>query len=154
MYHTLLGEQGFRKGMDLYFKRHDGQAVTCDDFRAAMADANGVDLEQFALWYSQAGTPLLQISSQYDAAAQRYALTVKQSCRAVAGLPAPQALHIPLALGLVGADGQDLPLQLEGEDHAQTGTRVLDIKQANKPLSSSMWRKSRYLPCCAVSRHR
>jgi aminopeptidase N len=84
------------------------------------------------LWYSQAGTPLLQISSQYDAAAQRYALTVKQSCRAMAGLPAPQALHIPLALGLVGADGQDLPLQLEGEDHAQTGTRVLDIKQAEQ----------------------
>ncbi|WP_287881305.1 aminopeptidase N [Aquitalea sp.] len=129
MYHTLLGEQGFRKGMDLYFKRHDGQAVTCDDFRAAMADANDVDLQQFALWYSQAGTPLLQVSSQYDAAAQRYALTVKQSCRAVAGLPAPQALHIPLALGLVGADGQDLPLQLEGEDYAQAGSRVLDIKQ-------------------------
>ena len=129
MYHTLLGEEGFRKGMDLYFKRHDGQAVTCDDFRAAMADANGVDLEQFALWYSQAGTPLLQVSSQYDAAAQRYALTVKQSCRALAGLPAPQALHIPLALGLVGADGRDLPLQLEGEDQALTGTRVLDIKQ-------------------------
>lgn len=129
MYHTLLGEEGFRKGMDLYFKRHDGQAVTCDDFRAAMADANGVDLEQFALWYSQAGTPLLQVSSAYDAAAQRYALTVKQSCRVVAGQPAPQALHIPLALGLVGANGQDLPLQLEGEDEARPGTRVLDVKQ-------------------------
>lgn len=132
MYHTLLGESGFRKGMDLYFKRHDGQAVSCDDFRAAMADANAVDLDQFALWYSQAGTPLLQVSSHYDAAARRYELTVAQSCRAITGQPAPQPLHIPLALGLVGSDGKDLPLQLEGEEHAQPGTRVLDIKQASQ----------------------
>ncbi len=67
MYHTLLGADGFRQGMDLYFERHDGQAVTCDDFRAAMADANGADLEQFERWYSQAGTPLVEASGEWDA---------------------------------------------------------------------------------------
>ncbi|MXR38038.1 aminopeptidase N [Craterilacuibacter sinensis] len=125
MYHTLLGEAGFQKGMALYFKRHDGQAVTCDDFRAAMADANGMDLDQFALWYSQAGTPVLKVSSQYHAADRVYSLTVTQHTPGQADvLP----LHIPLALGLVGRDGQDLPLQLEGEDVATVGTRVLDVK--------------------------
>ena len=79
MYHTLLGQDGFRAGMDTYFERHDGQAVTCDDFRAAMADANDVvDLEQFGLWYLQHGTPILEASGAYDANAKRYALTLKQ----------------------------------------------------------------------------
>ena len=135
MYHTLLGEAGFRKGMDLYFKRHDGQAVTCDDFRAAMADANGVDLEQFGLWYSQAGTPLLSVSGRYDGAAQSYTLTVTQSCPATPGQERKQPFHIPLALGLVGADGADLPLRLDGEAEAQGGTRVLDVKEAEQSFT-------------------
>lgn len=136
MYQTLLGVEGFRKGMDLYFKRHDGQAVTCDDFRAAMADANDVNLDQFALWYSQAGTPLLKVAGSYDAVAQTYTLNVRQVT-----LPTPeqadkQPLHIPLAVGLVGPDGQDLPLILQGEaaDIATVTTRVLDIKQAEQSI--------------------
>ncbi|HJV07030.1 MAG TPA: aminopeptidase N [Chromobacteriaceae bacterium] len=132
MYQTLLGRDGFRKGMELYFRRHDGQAVTCDEFRAAMADANGVDLTQFALWYSQAGTPRLQVEGRYSPAEQSYTLTVRQSTPATPGQPDKQPLHIPLALGLVGADGHDLPLQLDGEAQPQGTTRVLDIKQAEQ----------------------
>lgn len=132
MYHTLLGEEGFQKGMQLYFRRHDGQAVTCDDFRAAMADANDVDLSQFALWYSQAGTPQLAVSGDYDAAAQRYTLTVRQSCPDTPGQSGKQPMHIPLAVGLLGRDGQDLPLRLQGEAQAVAGTRVLDVKQAEQ----------------------
>src|SRR5471032_1350657 len=78
MYQTLLGRDGFRRGMDLYFQRHDGQAVTCDDFRHAMADANGRDLAQFERWYSQAGTPRITVRTRYDAAAKRYTLTLTQ----------------------------------------------------------------------------
>ena len=80
MYQTLLGKDGFRKGMDLYFKRHDGQAVTCDDFLAAMADANGKDLTQFKNWYSQSGTPRVKVQESYDAAKKQYQLTLSQSC--------------------------------------------------------------------------
>jgi len=79
IYRTLLGADGFRKGMNLYFKRHDGQAVTCDDFRAAMADANGVDLTQLERWYAQAGTPVLEAVGEHDAEAQTYTLTLRQS---------------------------------------------------------------------------
>lgn len=135
MYETLLGRDGFRKGMDLYFKRHDGQAVTCDDFRAAMADANGADLEQFALWYSQAGTPRLAVSSSYNPAERSYTLTVKQSCPATPGQNVKQPFHIPLALGLVGADGQDLPLRLAGEAEAVGTSRELDVKAAEQSFT-------------------
>ncbi|WP_434629772.1 aminopeptidase N [Chromobacterium sp. CV08] len=135
MYETLLGRDGFRKGMDLYFKRHDGQAVTCDDFRAAMADANDADLSQFALWYSQAGTPRLAVSSRYDPAEQSYTLTVKQSCPATPGQQNKLPFHIPLALGLVGADGRDLPLRLAGEAEAVGTSRVLDVKAAEQSFT-------------------
>ncbi|WP_269533032.1 aminopeptidase N [Chitinimonas sp. BJYL2] len=132
MYQTLLGRDGFRKGMDLYFKRHDGQAVTCDDFRAAMADANDYDLSQFERWYQQAGTPVLNVRGQYDAAARRYTLTVSQSCPATPGQTEKLPFHIPLALGLVGPDGSDLPLRLQGESEAINGTRVLSVKAASE----------------------
>ncbi|KUM02634.1 aminopeptidase N [Chromobacterium subtsugae] len=135
MYETLLGRDGFRKGMDLYFKRHDGQAVTCDDFRAAMADANDADLEQFALWYSQAGTPRLAVSSSYNPAERSYTLTVKQSCPATPGQERKLPFHIPLALGLVGADGKDLPLRLKGEAEAAGASRVLDVKAAEQSFT-------------------
>jgi aminopeptidase N len=82
MIHTLLGPQTFRTGMDLYFQRHDGQAVTTDDFVQAMQDASGVDLTQFKRWYDQAGTPRLQVEDRYDAGSRTYALTIRHSCRA------------------------------------------------------------------------
>lgn len=128
MLQTLLGREGFRRGMDLYFQRHDGQAVTCDDFVAAMADANQVDLAQFKRWYAQAGTPELQISDAYDAALGQYTLTVRQACPPTPEQPDKQPLHIPLALGLLGADGRDLPLQLAGETMPGATTRVLDLR--------------------------
>jgi len=119
MYATLLGKDGFRRGMDLYFRRHDGQAVTCDDFRAAMADANGADLAQFGLWYAQAGTPVVECRGTYDARGRTYALDVSQSCPPTPGQPEKRPFVIPLAVGLVGPDGSDLPLRLEaGESFA------------------------------------
>jgi aminopeptidase N len=113
MYHTLLGKAGFRKGMDLYFERHDGQAVTCDDFRAAMADANGEDLAQFERWYSQAGTPVIECRGEYDEGARTFTLSVRQSCAPTPGQDAKQPFLIPIATGLVGPDGHDFPLVLQ-----------------------------------------
>jgi len=113
MYATLLGKEGFRKGMDLYFRRHDGQAVTCDDFRAAMAEANGVDLTQFARWYSQAGTPVVEVRGDYDGAAETYKLHVKQSCAPTPGQAHKEPFVIPLAVGLVDLDGRDLPIDID-----------------------------------------
>ena len=94
MYHTLLGEEGFQKGMKLYFQRHDGQAVTCDDFRAAMADANGINLDQFALWYSQAGTPVLDAQGRLKDGA--FELTIKQTIPATPDMADKQPMMIPV----------------------------------------------------------
>ncbi|MFC5300127.1 aminopeptidase N [Azospira restricta] len=126
MLQTLLGRDGFRKGMDLYFARHDGQAVTCDDFVAAMADANGRDLTQFLRWYSRPGTPRLSASGRYDAAAQTYTLTLAQRSAGAAD----EALLIPVAVGLLGADGRDLPLTLAGA--TAPGTRLLELDAAEQ----------------------
>jgi len=108
--------------MDLYFKRHDGQAVTCDDFLAAMADANGEDLSGIAKWYSQAGTPTLTVSSSYDAAKKTYTVTTKQVTPPTNGQPDKVPVLIPLKVGLLGPDGQDLPLHLEGKGAVGTST--------------------------------
>ncbi|MEM7016508.1 MAG: aminopeptidase N [Pseudomonadota bacterium] len=106
MYHTLLGEEGFRKGMDLYFEPHDGSAVTCDDFLAAMANANNTDLSQFARWYSQAGTPTVEAEGKYDADSKIYTMTMRQSG---AQIDEQGPLLIPVNVGLLGENGQDLP---------------------------------------------
>ncbi len=132
MYHTLLGAEGFRKGTDLYFERHDGQAVSCDDFRAAMADANGVDLDQFERWYLQSGTPEVHAEGSWDAESGRYTLTLRQSCPATPGQPQKRAFQIPVAVGLLGADGRDLPLQLEGLEMRATTTCVLQLREAEQ----------------------
>ncbi|MDY0012780.1 MAG: aminopeptidase N [Rhodocyclaceae bacterium] len=130
MLHTLLGPEGFRNGMDLYFSYHDGQAVTCDDFVNAMAEANGVDLDQFMNWYSQAGTPRVTARGEWDAARGRYTLTLSQRTPPTPGQPAKLPLPIPVAVGLLGPDGQDLPLRLEGEAASGATTRVLELTQA------------------------
>ncbi len=133
MYHTLLGVEGFRRGMDLYFERFDGQAVTTDDFLQAMADANGADLEQFRLWYSQAGTPQLLVAGDYDPAARTYALSIRQSCPPTPGQAEKRPFHIPLAMGLLDGQGNDLPLQLAGESApAAAATRVLELRRAEE----------------------
>ena len=129
MIQTLLGREGFRRGMGLYFQRHDGQAVTCDDFVAAMADANGADLTQFKRWYHQAGTPELTVSDAYDPVSRRYTLTVRQYCPPTPGQPDKEPFHIPLALGLLDADGRDLPLRLEGEAAPGATQRVLELRE-------------------------
>lgn len=120
MQHNLVGREGFAKGMKLYFERHDGNAVTCDDFVQAMADANpdsplAQHLEQFKRWYSQSGTPAVKAVGQYDAAAQTYTLTLSQSCPATAGQSEKLPFVIPVQMGLLGQDGTALPLQLQGE---------------------------------------
>ncbi len=130
MQRTLLGAAGFRRGMDLYFARHDGQAVTCDDFVTAMADANAADLSQFRRWYAQAGTPVVQANGRYDAASATYTLELAQATAATPGQATKLPFHIPLAVGLVGPDGADLPLRLEGEATAGATTRVLDLREA------------------------
>jgi len=130
MLQTLVGRDGFRRGMDLYLQRHDGQAVTCDDFVAAVADANGRDLARFGRWYSAAGTPRLRVDSAYDPGQHRYTLEVAQFCAAPGQTRPSPALHIPFALGLLGPDGRDLPLRLAGETVAPAGgTRVLELHE-------------------------
>ena len=122
MYQTLLGREGFRKGMDLYFKRHDGQAVTCDDFLMAMADANGKDLTQFKNWYSQAGTPRVKVEEHYDAAKKQYHLTLTQSCGATPGQPVKKPFHIPLKMRLITAANDQAEQLLELTEPTQSWT--------------------------------
>jgi len=135
MIHTLLGAEGFRKGTDLYFERHDGQAVTCDDFVKAMEDANGVDLTQFKRWYSQAGTPRLAVEESYDAAAQSYTLTFRQSCPPTPGQKDKQPFVIPVEMGLLDHLGNPLPLRLAGEEHAHGSNRVLQVTEAEQSFT-------------------
>ncbi|NYH13517.1 aminopeptidase N [Paraburkholderia bryophila] len=139
MYQTLFGRDGFRKGMDLYFQRHDGQAVTCDDFRHALADANGRDLAQFERWYSQAGTPRVSVRTRYDAAQQRYSVTLSQGYGEAASAARETQkgpLLIPFAIGLIGREGADLPLQLDGEAQASDNTtRVLEFTQTEQTFT-------------------
>ncbi|MNO84966.1 Aminopeptidase N [compost metagenome] len=135
MIRTLLGADGFRKGSDLYFERHDGQAVTCDDFIKAMEDANGVDLTQFKRWYSQAGTPRLAVSEQYDSAAQTYSLTFRQSCPATPDKVEKKPFVIPVELGLLDAQGNDIALRLAGEATAGGTSRVLSVTEAEQTFT-------------------
>ena len=120
MYQTLLGRDGFRKGMDMYFARHDGQAVACDDFRAAMAHSSGRDLTQFERWYSQSGTPKVQVLSKYDIEKQTFELTLTQSCRPTPGQSSKRPFHIPFTVGLLDAQGHDMPLHLQGAAFSTT----------------------------------
>ncbi|MFN2375723.1 MAG: aminopeptidase N [Candidatus Binatia bacterium] len=133
MMHTLLGAARFRAGTDLYFERHDGQAVTCDDFVAAMEDASGVDLGQFRLWYSQAGTPVLTVSRHYDAASRVFTLEIEQETPPTPAQDDKLPMHIPVSTALLGPDGRELPMRLEGEDSAaETPTRVLELRSAKE----------------------
>jgi aminopeptidase N len=132
MIRTLLGEEGFRKGSDLYFERHDGQAVTCDDFIKAMEDANGADLTQFKRWYSQAGTPRLAVSEAYDAVARTYSLTFRQSCPATPDKVEKLPFVIPVEMALLDANGQEIPLQLASESAPGASTRVLAVTEAEQ----------------------
>ena len=132
LYQTLLGRDGFRKGMDLYFQRHDGQAVTTDDFRAAMADANGVDLSQFQRWYEQAGTPTVRAHGEWQPEECVYVLTLEQSCPSTPGQADKAPFLIPVGVGLLDANGRDMPLALEGDAAALADGGVLHLSEARQ----------------------
>ncbi|WP_066710280.1 aminopeptidase N [Curvibacter delicatus] len=139
MTQTLVGRDGFAKGMARYFERHDGQAVTCDDFASAIADANPDSdlarlLPQFKRWYSQAGTPRVQASGSYDAGSRSYTLTLSQSCAPTPGQASKEPFVIPVNLGLITVDGRSLPLQLEGEAEAGPSSRTIVLTEASLTL--------------------
>jgi len=131
MLFILLGKEGFRKGMDLYFERHDGQAVDCDDFITAMQEASGVDLEQMRLWWSQAGTPRVTVERTYHPDKRVFTLTFTQTCPSTPDMSeskrAKKPFHIPIAIGLLDQSGNDIPLQLEDEDRPAGTTRVFSL---------------------------
>jgi len=129
MLHTLLGETGFRKGCDLYFERHDGQAVTTEDFVSALEDANGANFTQFKRWYSQAGTPIVNVSTLYNASEQSYTLNFKQHCPATPKQANKEAFHIPICIGLIDPSGQEILL-----DNEQTST-VFELTDTEQSLS-------------------
>jgi aminopeptidase N len=129
MMHTLLGPASFRAGIDLYFQRHDGHAVATDDLVQAMQDASGIELTQFKRWYEQSGTPRLHVEDHYDPASSTYELKITQSCPATPGQPEKLPFHLPFRVGLLDAQGQEIPLQLEGEATPQGTDRVLSLRQ-------------------------
>lgn len=137
MAQRLLGREGFRKGCDLYFERHDGQAVTTEDFVAAMEDANGADLRQFRLWYAQAGTPVLEVKTAWRDGG--FHLDIRQSCSPTPGQPAKQPMHIPVLIGLLGADGRDLAeadldLQSDAQFERRGSSLLLHLREAQTGL--------------------
>ncbi|MDH5660644.1 MAG: aminopeptidase N [Gammaproteobacteria bacterium] len=147
MIRNLVGNEGFRKGTDLYFERHDGQAVTTEDFVASMEDANDIDLSLFKNWYSQAGTPVLDVKTTFNEKDKTFKLEIKQFCPDTVGQKNKQPFHIPLKVGLLDKDGSDVVLQLEGDSSTTASTlKTLEIKNQveiftflnvnNKPLLS------------------
>lgn len=137
MIRTLLGPERFRVGTDLYFDRHDGQAVTTEDFVKAMEDANGVDFTQFRTWYRQAGTPVLDVTGAYDQSAKTFTLNVKQSCPATPGQDQKDPYHMPLKVGLLDEEGNDirfpvLGLDVSSVDEASGFSAILNLTQAEQ----------------------
>ena len=130
MIHTILGTEQFRKGTDLYFDRHDGEAATCEDFVKAMEDASGVDLTQFRNWYSQAGTPVITVTDQYDETKGEYHLTIAQSCPATPGQAVKKPFHIPVGFALLDDKGELLSLNSEGEKE-----QVLHLKASEETFT-------------------
>ena len=127
MYHTLLGEEGFQKGMKIYFQRHDGQAVTCDDFRAAMADANGINLDQFALWYSQAGTPVLEAEGRLKN--NIFELTIKQTVPPTPDMADKQPMMIPVKIGLLNRNGEAVAFDYQSKRATEAVLLLTEAEQ-------------------------
>lgn len=132
MIHTIVGAEGFRKGSDLYFERHDGQAVTIHEFVGAMEDANGIDLTQFKRWYTQAGTPVVTVDTVYDAAQQTFTLKLTQQVPDTPGQANKLPMWIPIKLGLLDSSGQELALNLEQADAFNAQEEVLHFTQAEQ----------------------
>jgi aminopeptidase N len=132
MLKTLVGEEGYRKATDLYFARHDGQAATVEDWVKCFEDANGRDLKQFRLWYRQAGTPVVEAEGAYDAANERYTLTLRQNLAPTPGQPAKKPMQVPVRIGFVARDGRAVPLTLQGENTTGPDERVLELSNAEE----------------------
>jgi len=132
MLHTVLGADGFRKGMDLYFNRHDGEAATVEDFVTAFADATGAGLSQFMIWYRQSGTPNLVTNGAYDGTSKTYRLTIEQSCPPTPGQERKVPLHIPVRFGLVGGNGEDI--SFDSVSGADVTGDVIQLKNARHEL--------------------
>ncbi|HRO68099.1 MAG TPA: aminopeptidase N, partial [Pseudobdellovibrionaceae bacterium] len=135
MMQTLVGRKGFRKGMDLYFERHDGRAVTTDDFAAAIADANDADFSQLKLWYSQAGTPRVRVSESWDSGKGEYALHLEQSCPPTPGQNEKKPFEIPIRLGLIDKTGKDLALQSPDVKINSDGLPLVLLKKENQSFT-------------------
>lgn len=143
MMHTLLGEDGFQKGMKLYFERHDGQAATCDQFVAAMADANNKDLSQFKRWYSQAGTPRLRITTKPDPKKQLLHLSIEQETKPTPGQDQKEPFYIPLRLGVLGPEGTDLAIRTQSKGLDESGLlhmteATLELTLEDVPVGSAL----------------
>ena len=144
MIHTLTGAEGFRRGMDRYFEGNDGNAVTTEEFLQAMEQANHIDLEQFRRWYTQAGTPVITVTEDYDEASQAYTLTLQQSTPATPGQEEKQPFHIPVRVALLDRDGHDMEVQLadgdRGTSHVLSLTRDTQCYEfsgvSHKPVMS------------------
>ena len=144
MLQTILGKTLFRKGMDLYFARHDGQAVTIEDYVRTMEDVSGIDLTQFRLWYTQAGTPVVTVEDDYDEKQKIYTLTISQSCPPTPEQPDKKSMHIPIRMGLLDQKGKEIPLHLNEEPvetekvlHLTQTSQTFQFKQvASRPIPS------------------
>ena len=132
MLRTLVGDEGYRKATDLYFERHDGQAATVEDWVKCFEDSSGRDLKQFRLWYAQSGTPVIEAAGDYDAERKSFALTLRQQLAPTPGQPQKKPMHIPVRLGMLGAEGRALPLRCEGENAAGPEERVLELTEAEQ----------------------
>ena len=129
MLHTRLGDSGFRAGVQLYLRRHDGQAATCEDFRAALEDATGTALTDMAAWYEQAGTPVLRVRGRHDPIRRCYHLILSQFTASTTGHPRKRPPPIPVRLGLIGPDGRSLPLRLDRETEPSGCERIITLRE-------------------------
>lgn len=133
MIRSLVGVDGFRKGTDLYFERHDGQAVTTEDFVVAMQDANDIDLSLFENWYSQAGTPIIDVKTTYNEEEKTFELKIKQSCKSGLGEKNNKPFHIPLYVGLLDEEGTDIALDLKNDSGSKSvASRMIEIKKEDE----------------------
>lgn len=128
MMQTIVGRKGFRKGMEEYFRRHDGQAVTTEDFAAAISEPNGKDFSQFRRWYHQAGTPVITVQESFDSAKGEYHLTLEQHCAPTPNQPTKEPFHIPMMMGLLNQKGQELKLNCDKIEINSDGKHLIELK--------------------------
>ena len=147
MMKTLIGDKAFRKAMDIYFERHDGEAATVEDFVACMADASGRDLTQFFKWYEQAGTPGVKVTTSYDQKGKIFDLTLEQKTAPTSGQAEKLPMHIPLNFGLVGPSGEDMPLDLEG-----VGVLNAPLLELTQEKQSFRFRNVKNRPVLSINR--